>query len=358
MAQLKYTAGIPVLLYIAAFVIVVAGMQAAKPIIIPFLLSIFIAIISAPPLFWLEDRGLPRSLAMIVVITSVIIVVFGLGALVGSSLKSFSADLPFYQERLTEQMTQARVWAESFGFEISLEVLTTAFDPAVAMKLAAQTLNGLGGALGNVFLILLTVVFILFETSSFPRKLRIALGDQKDSLIPFQKFTSTVKNYLAIKSISSLLTAVLITLWLVIIGVDYPLLWGLLVFMLNFVPNIGSIIAAIPVILLALVQLGTGAAISTAIGFLVVNVVVGNILEPRFMGRGLGLSPLVVFLSLVFWGWVLGPVGMFLSVPLTMTIKIALDSRDETHWLAVLLGTADSEEAAHTQVPPSSKSTL
>ncbi len=356
MAQVKHSMGVPILLYIAAFVIVVAGMQAAKPIIIPFLLSIFIAIISAPPLFWLENRGLPKSLAMVVVITCVITVVLGLGALVGSSLKNFSADLPFYQERLTEQMTHLREWAESFGFEISLEALTTAFDPAVAMKLAAQTLNGLGGALGNAFLILLTVVFILFETSSFPRKLRIALGDKKDSLVPFQKFTSTVKSYLAIKSMASLLTAVLITIWLVIIGVDYPLLWGLLAFMLNFVPNIGSIIAAVPVVLLALVQLGTGAAISVAIGFLVVNTVVGNVLEPRFMGRGLGLSPLVVFLSLVFWGWILGPVGMFLSVPLTMTVKIALDSRDETHWLAVLLGTADSEEAAHNQAPPSSKS--
>ncbi len=345
MTQIKHS-GLPILLYIAAFVIVVAGMQAAKPIIIPFLLSIFIAIISAPPLFWLENRGLHRSLAMVVVITGVITVVLGLGALVGSSLKNFSADLPLYQERLTQQMVHLKEWVESLGFEVSLDALTTAFDPATAMKLAAQTLNGLGGALGNAFLILLTVVFILFETSSFPRKLRIALDNREDALEPFQKFTSTVKSYLAIKSMASLLTAILIVIWLSIIGVDYPLLWGLLAFMLNFVPNIGSIIAAIPVVLLALVQLGTGAAIATAIGFLVINIIVGNILEPRFMGRGLGLSPLVVFLSLVFWGWILGPVGMFLSVPLTMTVKIALDSRDETHWLAVLLGTAESEEAA------------
>ena len=116
------------------------------------------------------------------------------------------------------------------------------------------------------------------------------------------------------------------------------MLWGTLAFLLNYVPNIGSIIAAIPALLLALVQLGPGAVLWSAIGYLVVNNLVGNVIEPRFMGRGLGLSTLVVFLSLVFWGWVLGPVGMFLSVPLTMTLKIALDSSEETRWIAILLG--------------------
>jgi len=123
-----------------------------------------------------------------------------------------------------------------------------------------------------------------------------------------------------------------------VVGVDYPVLWGVIAFFLNFVPNIGSIIAAIPALLLALVQLGPGGTAWAALGYLLANNLVGNVIEPRFMGKGLGLSSLVVFLSLVFWGWVLGTVGMFLSVPLTMTIKIALDSNDDTRWLAILLG--------------------
>ena len=122
-----------------------------------------------------------------------------------------------------------------------------------------------------------------------------------------------------------------------ILGVDFAILWGLVAFLLNYVPIIGSIIAAIPAILLALIQLGVAPALLTCLGYVVVNVIFGSILEPRFMGRGLGLSTLVVFLSLVFWGWILGPVGMILSVPLTMIVKIALESSDDTHWIAVML---------------------
>ena len=136
------------------------------------------------------------------------------------------------------------------------------------------------------------------------------------------------------------ITGIAIGIWLAILGVNHAFLWGLFAFLLNYVPNIGSIIAAIPAVLLALIQLGLGSAILVGIGYLVVNVVVGSIIEPKYMGKGLGLSTLVVFLSLVFWGWVLGPVGMVLSVPLTMVLKIGLESKEDTRWIAVLLGSA------------------
>jgi predicted PurR-regulated permease PerM len=136
----------------------------------------------------------------------------------------------------------------------------------------------------------------------------------------------------------SLATGIAVFILLVVVGVNYAVLWGLLAFFLNYVPNIGSIIAAIPAVLLALIQLGFVESVIVAAGFVIINLLVGNVIEPRFMGRGLGLSTLVVFLSLIFWGWVLGPVGMLLSVPLTMTAKIALDSREETRWIATLLG--------------------
>jgi predicted PurR-regulated permease PerM len=151
---------------------------------------------------------------------------------------------------------------------------------------------------------------------------------------------------MAIKTLVSLATGVIVAIGLYVIGVDYPLLWGLLAFLLNYIPNIGSIIAAIPPVLLAMIQLGPMQALIVAGGFVVVNIVMGSIVEPRFMGRGLGLSTLVVFLSLLFWGWVLGPVGMLLSVPLTITVKIALDSREESRWLAILLGPDISSKQA------------
>jgi predicted PurR-regulated permease PerM len=228
---------------------------------------------------------------------------------------------------------------------VSQEDIAQYLDPGAAIQLVADVFNGFGGVLANAFLIFLTVVFILFEAHSFPHKVRAILPDPETSLARFQVFSDNLKNYLAIKTMASLGTGAVIAVWLVFLKVDYPLLWGLLAFLLNYVPNIGSVIAAVPAVLFAFIQLGPVAALWAAVGYVAVNVVVGNVIEPRFMGRGLGLSTLVVFASLVFWGWVLGPVGMFLSVPLTMTAKIALDSHDDSRWIAVLLGPEDRASA-------------
>lgn len=328
-----------VLTGLAAFVIVVAGMKSAEPILVPFLLSIFIAIISAPPLFWLERRKVPVPIAVLIMISLIIITIILIGALVGASIKDFTRELPQYQTRLRTETAGLIVWLGQRGIDLSSFDLQRIIDPGKAMSLASNMLNSFGGMLSDGFLIFFTVIFIMTEASSFPIKLRAIYGEQA-SLGLFDHFLTKVKNYMAIKTVISLLTGLLITSWLAILGVDYPLLWGLLAFLFNYVPTIGSIIAAIPAVLLALIQIGTGAALLTALGYGVVNIIFGNVIEPRFMGRGLGLSALVVFLSLVFWGWVLGPIGMLLSVPLTMTVKIALDSHEDTRWLAILL---DSE---------------
>ena len=327
-----------ILLTVAAFVVVVAGMSAAKVILVPFLLAAFIAIISAPPLFWLQRKGLPTWLALVIVIIGVLFIGLLVAYLFGSSVKDFSTDLPVYEAKLKQQTALIVDWLEKVGLDISGFALTKIFNPGAVMKLVAVLLNSLGNVLTNGFLILMTVVFMLLEASSFPAKLRTVLSDPQSSLTRLDIFISNVKHYMAIKTLISLVTGIFITIWLTIIGVDYPLLWGLLAFALNYVPNIGSIIAAVPAVLLAIIQLGLMRALFAAVGYIAINLLMGSVVEPRFMGRGLGLSTLVVFLSLLFWGWILGPVGMLLSVPLTITAKIALDSRDDTRWIAVLLG--------------------
>ena len=326
------------LIVAASFIIVVAGMRAASSILVPFLLAMFIAIICAPPLFWMQRKGVPNTLAVLSILAGIIVIGLLLAAFVGSSVNEFSKALPFYEKRLADMTAAVVSWLQHLGVEISGPVLTDYFDPGKAMKMAANTLAGLSGLLTNVFMILLTVIFILLEASGLPQKLRTALGGPDESLGRFKNFTESVNRYLALKTIFSLATGVTIAVWLAILGVDFALLWGLVAFLLNYVPNIGSIIAAIPAILLALLQLGWGSALLTCLGYVVANVVFGSILEPKFMGRRLGLSTLVVFLSLVFWGWVLGPVGMVLSVPLTMIVKIAMESNEDTHWIAVMLG--------------------
>ena len=327
-----------ILIITAALVIVIAGMSAARVILVPFLLAAFIAIISASPLFWLQRKGLSKWISLLIVILGVFFIGLLVAGLVGSSVNEFSGNLPIYEEKLKQQTTLIIGWLEKLGVDISSLSLIKTFNPGAAMKLVATLLSSLGSVLTNSFLILMTVIFMLLEASSFPAKLRTILGGPESSLVSYDRFISNVKRYMAIKTLVSLATGILVTIWLTIIGVDYPLLWGLLAFVLNYIPNIGSIIAAVPTVLLAVIQLGFVKAAMVAAGYVVVNLLMGNVIEPRFMGRGLGLSTLVVFLSLLFWGWLLGPVGMLLSVPLTITAKIAMESKDETRWMAVLLG--------------------
>ncbi len=330
------------LLTLASFVIVVAGMRAAEPILVPLLISGFLAILSATPVFWLRDKGIPAPLALFLVILGVLGLGFGFIVLIGTSLEDFSDALPRYQTRLTEEMGPLLQWIQGLGFQFNEELLLKSIDPGASMRLVGRMLSGLGGILTNSFLILLTIIFILLEASSFPKKVRAAFGDPKGTFSQFSKITDAVNNYLAIKTLVSLGTGVIVAIWVGFLGIDFPVIWGLLAFLLNFIPNLGSIIAAVPPVLLGYIQFGLGRALLVALGYGVLNVIFGNVVEPKLMGRKLGLSTLVVFLSLVFWGWVWGPIGMLLSVPMTMVVKIALESSPSTHWLSILLGSESS----------------
>lgn len=329
--------GSPILLTGAAFVVVVAGMQAAASLLIPFLLAAFIAIICLSPLYWLHARGIPSGAAVLIIALTLVLAGTLIGVFVGASLSDFSHNLPVFQARLQAQTDGLLNWLAGFGLQLDSQLLRDNFSPSLAMGMAGKLLSGLGNALANTFLIVLTVIFLLLEASALPHKWTL-MGRHAPSGEHFSRFIASVNSYLAIKGWVSLATGAVIAIWLAVLGVDYSLLWGLVAFLFNFVPNIGSIIAAVPAVLLALIQLGPGSALAAGLGYLAVNIIMGNVVEPRYMGRGVGLSTLVVFVSLVFWGWILGPVGMLLSVPLTMIVKLALEANDDTRWIAVLLG--------------------
>jgi len=326
------------LLGAAALVIVIGGLKMAAPMVVPFLLAVTLATILMPPLNWLTRRRVPLPAAMVLLSLGLVLTWLPLAAILGSSMDDFSAALPGYQNRIQAMVVAAADWLQDKGIDAGRSAVQDLLDPAAALGFVRQIGGGIGTALANFFLILLTVVFILLEASGFPNKVRMALGDRSDVQGSFREFSERLQEYLRIKTLVSLLTGGTIAIWLWLVGLDFPLLWGVLAFLLNYVPNIGSIIAAVPAVLLAMVALDpTGVALVLA-GFVAANMVFGNVVEPKMMGKGLGLSTLVVFLSLVFWGWVLGPVGMLLSGPLTMAVKIALESDSRTRWFAVLLG--------------------
>ena len=328
------------LLVAAALVVVIAGMKQAASLLVPFLLSIFIAVLCLPLMQSLQKKGLGKNVSLLVVIVLVLVVGLAVAMLIGSSADDFSRNLPAYQARISQQWQDLIAWMTTHGVALPSDYLSSNVDPKAAMKMVAGILSGFGSVLANSFLILLTVIFILLETTTFSKKVAVMDGEHVDTDFT-TVFAEKLRAYMSIKTWMSALTGVLVAIWLWLLGVDYPALWGVLAFMLNYVPNIGSIIAAVPAVLLALIQVGTGTAILVMAGYAVVNIIVGNVLEPKYMGKGLGLSALVVFLSLVFWGWVLGTAGMLLSVPLTVAVKLALDSKKESQWLGALLGSTD-----------------
>jgi len=328
----------------AALVVIIAGLQHAAPVLVPFLLAVFAAFVAMPPLLWLQNRGLPYWAALTAIILVGLLLTVLLVAVLGASIADFSRSYPVYNQHLHESLVGLQIWLNAHGIPVSEDFFrnaTQVFDPGAIMQLAGNLFTSLSNMLTNAFFIFLTTIFILLEVPSFPDKLRQISATAQRTLDSFHVFGQDLLRYLAIKTMVSLITGMAVGIWLAILGVDFALLWGLLAFLFNFVPNIGSIIAAIPAVVLALVQGGLQLAMLTAFGYLTVNIVMGNILEPKVMGHGLGLSVLAVFLSLIFWGWVLGPVGMLLSVPLTMFMKVVLGSREETRWIAILIGPGD-----------------
>ncbi|MBD3585062.1 AI-2E family transporter [Salinimonas sp. HHU 13199] len=333
------------LIVLACLVVVLAGIKAASAIMVPFFLSGFIAIACSPLINWASRHHVPKWLSISLVIVMIVVIGFLLAGLVGQSLADFRQNLPQYRSQLDNEFNWVIDKLAAMNIHVDRELITSQLDPGLAMSLATNFISGMGGVLSNLFLILLTVIFMLFEASSIPVRLHTALADPDMKMQYIDRFIRSVNSYLAIKTVVSLATGLIIGIWLYVMQVDHFLLWAVLAFMLNFIPNIGSIIAALPAVLIAFVQYGFASAGLAALGFVLVNTIMGNLIEPRLMGRGMGLSTLVVFLSLIFWGWLLGTVGMLLSVPLTMVVKIALESRSESRWLAILLSSASEKKA-------------
>ena len=329
----------------AALVIIIYGVNQAQSVVALFLVAVFLALIGTPPVLWLERKHVPSFVAVMIVIAVMITLVLSIGGVVGASLNTFSEVLPFYQARIHEQVMALKAMLADKNVVVTEKVLLEYLNPGSVISLIAGFFAGMGSVLSDIILVLLTVTFILLEASSFPIKLRSVLGDPQRAFPQVTKFVNDIRRYMIIKTIISLIAGVTIGLWLYILGVDFPILWGFVAFLLHYIPNLGQILAAIPAVLLALLQFGMGHAALAAAGYLVVGFILGNVVEPRLMGRQLGLSTLVVFLSLMLWGGLLGPIGVVLCVPITMSLKFAFESSESTRWIAVLLGSEKSPES-------------
>ena len=359
--QLK---GARFLMVSASLVLVIAGLREIKPIALPLLIAIFLCVLSSPVFVWLLRHRVPKFLAVVVTVLLNLAVFAAMATLIGGSLSAFSNSLPVYQQRAEAKAGSTLDWLETMGVDISsfewlqkrarLEPHPPLIipDPPPADSNISQggfiELESIVGVIGSTLwgvatlfatglLVVLMMVFILSEAPGLPFRLELALGWTPVAMERMKKAQTEVQKYLVYKTLISLGTGLAVGLWLWALGVNFPLLWGVLAFAFNYIPSLGSIIAAVPVVFLAWIDHGTGTAVLVGLGYLAVNVTLGNFLEPHLMGRRLGISTLVVFLSLVFWGWLWGPIGMLLSVPLTMILRIALENTQDLRWVAQLI---------------------
>jgi AI-2 transport protein TqsA len=348
--RMEQNPGTRFLFIMALVVIVVGGLRLAAPILLPFSLALFLAILTLPIVVWLQQRGVPRTPAIFLAVLADV-AVFGLIILLASqSINDFQEKIPRYAIRLTSLWNEwiNALRAATFpGASVFADYLNPEMvDPGRFFTLAGGTLTRVFSFASNAFLVFLILIFVLGEATVFPAKFRAILGREQGHSSRLTKIVTEVQEYLGIKTFISLATGVLLGAWCWVLNLDFPILLGLVAFVLNYVPTIGSIIASVPAILLGLIQYGPGHALIVVVGYVLVNLGFGNLIEPNLLGRRLGLSTLVVILSLIFWGWVWGPVGALLAVPLTMVVKIMLENTSDLRWVSILLDKAPPEPRA------------
>ncbi len=345
--------GRQVLITLAALVIVLAGLRQAEPIVVPVLLAAFIAILTAPPVRWLEKHRVPTWLAVTLVLLGVLGVMALLGLLLGSSIPNFTQRLPEYRERLDVAIEQFTDWIDTFGLRIGRRDLLRYVDTERITEYAGTVVTAVGGMLSDTLFVLIALGFMLAEASGLPRKLEVASGhegqDRREGqdgreLGSHVAVIHNIQRYLWIHTLISLANGVCAGLLCWAVGVEYAVLWGVLAFLLNYIPTIGSFLAGFAPTALALLTHGWVQALIIIVGYAAFNTVLDSIIEPRVLGKRLGLSALVVFLSMVFWGFVLGGVGMFLSVPLTMVVKMLFESSQDMRGVAVMLASSAEVE--------------
>jgi AI-2 transport protein TqsA len=322
----------------AALVVIIYGIYQAQSIISLILVAGFLAVIGTPMIHWLVKKRVPSAAAVLMVIAGFIGILTLIGLSVGISVKSIISAAPFYQTRLQQQFVSLKELLAGMGITVNDSDILGYVNYDTLKSLGTSLAAGMGSLLSNMILILLTVAFILLEASTFPIKLRKTLGDPKAVFPEFSKFVNDIRRYVVIQTAVSLTAGILAGAWLAILGIDFAILFGLLTFLLNYIPNVGSVVAIVPAAIIAFIQFGIGRCALAVGGYALIIFIIGNIVQPKLMGQKLGLSTLVVFLSLLFWGSLLGVIGMILCVPFTMLLKFVLERSENTRWIAALLG--------------------
>jgi len=323
----------------AGTVIIIFGMKLSASILSPILLAVIIGISVLPVANWLTRKGAPDWLALSVTLALIILGIVGLIALIGISVNDLITVLPKYQDNTEGLINSLQTFLGGLGLGNSqIQSSLGQIDASKFLGPIGSFLGGILGSLSSLTIMLMVLIFFLLGMPMLSSKLKLDFPANSPTLARFGGLIRDLREYVSITTWINFLVGLVNTLFLIILGIDFAILWGLLSFLTGYIPNIGFWIALIPPFILALLEFGAGKALIVLVGYVVINGGVQNFLQPKMMGAGLNLSTFVVMLSLFFWGWVLGPMGALLAVPLTMIVKeVFLDAYDDTRPLAELM---------------------
>lgn len=326
---------LPMVLGIASAVIILAAVRSASSMITQFLMAFVITVSVAPIQKWLINRGLRPVVAFLITVVGTILVIGLVILVLSSSLNNFIQSLPTYQDEFAQLQAQVNETLSSLGVSRAALRSTPSADTAKLAAAVADAAKWLLGAFANFGFMLALAAFMLLEATLMPIKLKaISLPARR---APVDRFVSNVRNYVVVTAWVNLLVGVVDTVLLLVMGVPYAVLWGALAFLFGFIPSIGFLLSLVGPALMALLISGPQAAAIVVVAFIVINGGIQNIILPRQMGEGTDLSPAVVFGSLIFWGYILGPVGAILSVPMTMIVRLSLEFSESTLGLSYLM---------------------
>jgi AI-2 transport protein TqsA len=333
-----------VMLFLAATVVVFTGMRLAAPILDPILFAVVLALLFSPIYGWLIRHRIPTPLALVIMLVGLSVLFLGLFFLLGISIARFSGEIGSYTSKLNDQLGNIQDLTNSLG--VTTADLHKALSPSALTGAIGTILSGVADFLSDLFLILVIVLFLLAEGPAMMNRLRASTGPEHPQVARLTVFGRNVVRQLGLRAIVNLATAAGVVVLLLVLRVDFPLMWGILAFFLSFIPWIGLPLAVAPAVVLAFAEHGLTSAVLVIVGVIVINVLAENALSPMLMGRGLSISPTVLFLGFIFWAWLLGGPGAFLAAPLTIFLILMLDTFPETRWLANVMGVGGPEPDA------------
>jgi AI-2 transport protein TqsA len=349
--------GLIVLLSAAAAVVALAGMRAAAGILGPVFLALMLTVTATPLSGWLRRRGAPAWVAVTATVVATYLIVISLAAAVAVSVSKLVALLPSYADQFDALRSDLAAALGRLGAdEQAVRDALSGVDPSTVLGFAGWLLGGVAGALSNAFFLLALLLFMGLDAGQYPARLLNAARQRPQIVSALRSFAHGTRQYLLVSTVFGLIVAVIDTLVLWALGVPLPLLWGLLAFITNYIPNVGFIIGLVPPALLGLLEGGPDLMLTVIILYSVINFVIQSIIQPKFVGDAVGLSATLSFLSLVFWAWVIGPLGALLAIPLSLLLKaVLIDIDPSSQWIGGLISgdpTAAEQEDPPEATPP------